>query len=87
MLSYLVSYDLRGKRDYDSLYKALQAYNLWARIHESTWYIATDESAISVRDNLLKHVDDDDRIFVAKYGGEAAWRGTICSTDWLKEHL
>ena len=87
MPAYIISYDLRQQRDYDSLYEAIKSYGTWAHIAESTWAVVTSSSAVAVRDHLSKHVDADDRIFVVKSGVEAAWRNVICRNEWLKEHL
>lgn len=87
MATFIVSYDLVKQRDYESLYKAIEAYGTWAHIHESVWAVVTSDSAESVRDNLLAHVDADDRVFVIKSGHEAAWRGILCTSEWLQDNL
>lgn len=87
MICYIISYDLRKSRNYDSLYEALRSYNRWARITESTWAVVTAESAVEIRDNLRKVMDNDDRLFVIKSGTEAAWRNSRCKSEWLKENL
>ena len=66
MTSMIIEYDLRSPgRNYDELYKEIRSYDVWARITESTWFIKTGESCAQVRDKLLAHMDDNDRIFVA----------------------
>lgn len=88
MPAYIISYDLRKPgRNYEALYGAIKGYGTWARIHESVWGIVTTEPATSVRDKLLRYMDDDDRLFVLKSGVEAAWRGVICKSEWLKTNL
>lgn len=87
MPCYLVSYDLLRNRDYEPLYAAIKAYGTWAHIHESVWAVVTSQSAVQVRDTLSQHIDSDDRIFVLKSGVEAAWRGVICKSEWLKANL
>jgi len=87
MACYLVSYDLVGRRDYERLYGAIKAHGTWAHIHESLWAVVTNGTAAQVRDNLLQYIDADDRLFVIRSGSEAAWRGTICKSEWLKEYL
>ena len=87
MATYIISYDLRGQRQYDALYAAIKKYPAWAHITESTWAVKTGRSAVAVRDNLTKSIDADDRIFVVKSGVEAAWRNVKCKSEWLKEHL
>lgn len=88
MTTYIISYDLRAPgRNYDSLYQAIKDYGTWAHINESFWAVATEKSAVDVRDNLLKHLHTNDRLFVIKSGHESGWRNAICTTEWLKEHL
>lgn len=88
MTSMIIEYDLRApSRNYDDLYKAIKAYGVWAHITESTWFIKTNESCAQVRDKLLKHMDSNDRIFVAVLTGAAAWRNVLCSSEYLKENL
>jgi hypothetical protein len=83
----MISYDLRKKRDYEKLYEAIKSYGTWAHILESSWAIVTDQSASSVRDRLIKFIDNDDGLFVLKSGVEGAWRSVLCIDDWLKDHL
>ena len=88
MTSMIIEYDLRAPgRNYDDLYKAIKAYGVWAHITESTWFIKTNENCAQVRDKLLKHMDSNDRIFVAVLTGVAAWRNVLCSSEYLKENL
>ena len=88
MTCYIISYDLRlPGRDYESLYAAIRAYGTWAHVNQSVWAVVTTQTAAEVRDNLLSHLDSNDRLFVVKSGIEAAWRNVICKNEWLKEHL
>jgi hypothetical protein len=88
MVSIIVSYDLRAPgRDYSSLYEKLKSYTHWAKITESTWFIKTSSSCVDVRDELKKVMDSNDRLFVGKLSGEAAWSNLICNNDYLKENL
>ena len=87
MATYIITYDLRKVRDYSSLYNALKSYGTWAKITESSWAIVTDQTAIQVRDFLLKFMDGDDRLFVVKYGGAAAWQNVIAKNEWFHQHL
>lgn len=87
MASYIITYDLRKSRDYTALYNAIKSYGTWAKITESSWAIVTEQSAVQVRDFLSHSIDDDDRLFVAKYGGTAAWRNAIAKNDWFHQNL
>lgn len=88
MTCYIVSYDLvQPGRNYDPLYEAIKSYSRWAHVHESVWAVVTNSSAVQIRDHLSRHLDANDRLFVVKSGVEAAWRGVLCSNNWLKENL
>ena len=87
MVCYIISYDLVKERKYEKLYEAIKTYDNWAKITESTWAVITDETAKEVRDHLSQHIDGDDRLIVVRSGGEAAWKNTICSNEWLQKNL
>jgi len=88
MASMIIEYDLCSPgRNYDKLYEAIKAYGEWAHITESTWFIKTSDSCETVRDSLRAHMDGNDRLFVAKLTGAAAWNNTICSSTYLQKHL
>ena len=88
MTSMIIEYDFCSPgRNYDELYKEIKSYDVWAHITESTWFIKTDESCAQVRDKLLAHMDDNDRIFVATLTGTAAWHDVLCESEYLKKNL
>lgn len=74
----LVSYDLRDdSRKYDDLYTYLETFSGHHRINESLWMVNTDLTPAELRDNIGKHVDDKDRIFVSVIGSASAWNRSI----------
>lgn len=87
MTCYIISYDKREGGDYEPLYDAIKSYKTWAHINESVWAIVTANSAVQVRDHLATFMDSKDRLFVVKSGSEAAWRNSLCKSEWLKENL
>lgn len=88
MATYIVTYDLRApNRNYEALYEAIKKYRGWAHINESVWAVVSEQSAVHVRDSLMRFMDQNDSIFVVKSGTEAAWRGVLCKNEWLKENL
>lgn len=84
---YIINYDLRNQRNYDSLYEAIKSYNTWAHILESCWVVVTTQSAEELRNYLQNHLDSDDGIFVIKSGIEAAWANINCKGEWLQNNL
>ena len=92
MCSILVSYDLIGTDESSSDYRRLikhlkEDYNNWANVLYSAFVIKTTQSSKQVRDNLLRHTDDNDRLFVCELTGVAAWHNVICMNDWLMKNL
>lgn len=88
MSSYIISYDLVGQKDYKKLFNALYALGSVAHVHESVWVVSFNESEFGskeIREKLSSFIDSDDRLFVAKLTGQAAWSGgSIDSTDQIK---
>lgn len=88
MNTYIISYDLNEKQNYDGLYNKIKDYKTWAKITESTWAIKTNNSAVEVRDSLKQVIkDDDNRLFVIKSGLEAAWSNVIGKNEWFQKNL
>ncbi|MBN4054019.1 hypothetical protein JYT97_03945 [Haliea sp. AH-315-K21] len=88
MKVYQINYDLRKQRDYAALYERIKAYGTWCHPLESTWVIASQQTAEQVRNNLVQVMDSDDGLFVTRLQGEAAWRGLDdSSSKWLQKQL
>lgn len=87
MNCYIISYDLRFGGNYTTLHNVIKSYVTWAKITESTWAVVSIQSAEQIRDNLLGYMDNKDRLFVIKSGGEAAWMRVMCTNDWLQKHI
>ena len=86
--SKIITYDLCAPgRDYSDLYNYIKSFSAWAHITESVWFISSEKSCVDIRNDLNKLTDSNDRIFVAELTGVAAWRNTICKSDFLKENL
>jgi predicted transcriptional regulator len=69
------------------LIEKIKTYPNWGKVQKSVWLIKSSKSASEARDELDAYMDSNDRIFVIKVTGTAAWRKTICTTDWLKDFL
>lgn len=88
MTSKIIVYDLcKPGRDYDALYDAIKGLGSWARVTESTWLVSTDLSSSQIRDTLAQEMDENDRLFVGKLTGEAAWHNTRCGNEEIKKRL
>jgi hypothetical protein len=82
MALYSISYDLRKKRDYKTLYDELAKFNA-VRILESHWcFLRFNTTAGNLRDHFAGFIDTDDGLFVCEvkdWGG----RGTIGNPNQL----
>lgn len=83
---YSISYDLKTPgRNYNSLIEAIQAYGTWWHQTQSVWLIVSNQSSASIRDNLMKHIDGNDQLFVVALKKEWAAVGFKKEEyDWLK---
>lgn len=91
MRTILISYDLVGtnesSQDYEDLIAAIEAYGTYANVNRSVWIVRTSKTASQVLDDLWKHMDGNDRLFVIRVYREASWINTICTSKWLKDNL
>lgn len=89
MPAYIVTYDLHKQgQNYSCLTKKLEAYGYYWHMQGSVWIIKTSETCVQIRDNLSSCLDSNDKLFIAKLQGEAAWTGyTQEHTNWLKGAL
>ena len=87
-MAYIITYDLyKPGQNYDELIKAIKTY-YWCKIAESAWVVTTTKSSSEIRDHLKSKIDKNDKLFVGKLTGEAAWYGESDDvTKWLKENL
>lgn len=83
-MKYLINYDLKNPgRNYDDLINAIKAYGTWANICLSCWAIESNQTTIEIRDNLKKHLDKNDVLFVCDFDDWASFNLPKSVTDWL----
>lgn len=89
MTTYIVCYDLMKQgQNYDCIIKKLEDYGIHWHMQQSVWIIQTDQSAVQVRDSLVQCLDSNDKIFVGRLAGEAAWQGYSDQIgQWLRARL
>jgi CRISPR associated protein Cas2 len=91
MTKFLVTYDLVGTSETSDEYKRLiekiKSYGTWGKVQKSVWLLKSSKSSASVRDDLLKAMDSDDRLLVIQVTGTAAWQNQICDNQWLLDFL
>lgn len=89
MAAYIIGYDLnKPGQDYTSLFESIKKIGTWWHCLDSTWIVISTLTSSQIRDRLVKHIDANDKLLVAKLAGEAAWHGLDeqCS-KWLKDNL
>lgn len=84
---YLISYDLRNKRDYEDLYEAIKSYLKHTQVLESVWAVKSEKTASEIRDSLKQFIDNDDGLFVSSCPEGAAWTVINCSKEELANCL
>ena len=67
MKIFFVDYDLRGDRDYQTLYDELNRLH-GIRVLESLWSLKLNDNTtcVSLRDHLMQFIDNDDGIIVSE---------------------
>lgn len=86
----LVSYDLLAPgKDYEALYKYFkQSPGGWAKPLESLWIIKVSKNHETVRDELRRLIDSNDKLIVIDITGDAmAWYGLSTEvSQWLRDN-
>ena len=85
---FCVSYDLsKPNRNYNSLYDELKKSKSWWHYLQSTWLIFTDESADTLAQRLLKHLDKDDSLLVIEVNKDRQGWLPNKAWEWIKDHI
>jgi len=71
----------------DAVRNYVQRFPAWGVITTQTWIVATDASAIQVRDAFLQLVPAESTVFVLRSGREAAWENVPSDDEWLRGWL
>lgn len=83
---YCISYDLRTPgREYNSLIDAIKTYGTWWHQTGSVWIVVTPKTSANIRDELMRHIDQNDKLFVIALKKE--WAGVGFSEEeysWMK---
>lgn len=81
---HIITYDLRKPgQNYEALLKRLRERGA-VRLLESVWIQSSVETPASVRDDLVKFIDTNDRLLVAEVKNNAAWRNLMVSDAEVK---
>lgn len=86
-MKYIVSYDLRKpEQNYQGLISRIKEYT-HCKVTESCWILSVSWSSKKICDDLIRYLDSNDRIIVAKLTGDAAWMNLLSSNDDVKKIL
>jgi hypothetical protein len=89
MPAYLISYDLRKFRNYDSLIKALRNMKCVSPL-KSVWFGSLKGPASTIRDILRKEMDDDDGLLVVELTRGSDWatyKVNEGGAEWFRANL
>jgi hypothetical protein len=83
----LVTFDPnKPGQDYSNLLDEIKSYSN-VRLSESSYAIITDETPDIVCEELKKHIDTDDNIYIINLKRPYAGYGQELVLDWLKKEL
>lgn len=87
MAAFLISYDLdKPGQDYPRLIERLEQLGA-VRVLLSEWIVNGSHTSASLRDDLMRYVDANDKLLVVRLNGEAAWTKCMVSNERLKQLL
>ncbi len=87
MSVYIVSYQLRKKKNYTGLFEQLKALPGWLHYLDSTWLIATEEGANQLYNRLSPHLDQEDSILIIQAGTDMQGWLPKDAWKWIHQNL
>lgn len=80
----LVTYDLRQPgRNYQPVHDYLKRFT-YCKYMESVWLLDTTAATAAIRDELIKLVDSNDKLFIVRLSGDWGSYNYGCA-DWLNQ--
>lgn len=86
----IISYDLgypEKFEDYEDLIGYIKSLGSCAKPLYSVWFVDTNKTVTEIRDGAKRHIDSNDKIFVAEWDTESGWASYNLPksvTDWLR---
>ncbi|WP_404425653.1 hypothetical protein [Thalassospira australica] len=86
MTTYTVTYDLRKRKDYQTLWDELERLNAH-RTADSYWLVSVSNTAIELHNHLKSYIDSDDRLWVSELTTNHYYKNAIGGTnDWISKN-
>lgn len=85
----IISYDLgypEKFEDYEDLIGYIKSLGSCAKPLYSVWFVDTNKTVTEIRDGAKRHINSNDKIFVAEWDTESGWASYNLPksvTDWL----
>ena len=83
----IVSYDLKGRRDYVPLFEALKQQGPWWHYLASTWLLSTWKNPQDVAAALRPYMDENDSLLVADMGARYQGFLPLPAWEWIQNQL
>jgi len=78
---YVITYDLKSPgRDYSPLYEAIKDNYAWWHYLESTWLVATNETAMQIYNRLVVTITTSDRLLIVRISPD--YHGWLPADAW-----
>lgn len=87
MAVYLITYDLNNEIIRPKIVDAIKKYGTWAKLSESSYAVATDETPQTIHLKLKPLLDENDHFYVIQLREPHAGFGPQLVNDWLHNHL
>lgn len=88
MATLLITYDLNKETKRPPIVRAVKKVSkTWARLSESSYAVRTNKSPYTVFDELKKHIDNNDQLYIINLAKPYAGFGSTKVNDWLDSNL
>ncbi len=85
---YIVSYDLRGSRDYQKLWDEMERLKGFKSLDSVYILKVSSPDAAALRDHFSQYIDRDDRLIVVEFSERPATRkAKTGTTEWLDANM
>ncbi len=87
MATYIVTYDLNKETKRPNIVGSIHDFPSWAKLSESSYAISTNQTPRQVYDDLLKHLDSNDQLYVITLRQPYYGQGSKEVNKWLANNL